>query len=95
MSPAITAPVSTHPFDLSDHAAWHYFDRAMVAFELEEQRGNRWLRDVREVFGEKWGVEMWSVWWWANSEEKARAKIERWRRERRARTNLLRWVARM
>jgi hypothetical protein len=50
---------------------------------------------MREVFGEKWGVEMWSVWWWANSEEKARAKIERWRRERRARTNLLRWVARM
>jgi hypothetical protein len=80
MSLPETRPLANYVFALRDHAAWHYFDRVMVAFELKEDRADG-LRDVREVFGEKWGGEMWGVWWWVNSEEKAQTKMERWRRE--------------
>lgn len=30
---------------------------------------------------EQWDKVWWEVWWWANSEDKARAKIERWMKE--------------
>lgn len=37
------------------------------------------VKDIEAVFRRRWRRAAWSVWWWANGEEKARAKMERWR----------------
>jgi hypothetical protein len=47
-------------YKLRDHAHYHFLDRALVAFELREDKG-RALRDVREVFPRMWGDGSWSV----------------------------------
>ncbi|KAF1840716.1 uncharacterized protein K460DRAFT_370681 [Cucurbitaria berberidis CBS 394.84] len=78
----LTAPaLSQAPYDLKDHARQYFTERAMVAFELYEQRSSG-LRNIRDGFWKVWDRVLWSVWWWANSEEKARAKMERWRQRR-------------
>ncbi|KAH7385768.1 hypothetical protein BKA66DRAFT_415912 [Pyrenochaeta sp. MPI-SDFR-AT-0127] len=75
----IIAPAPGQPlYTLQDHAGKYFADRVMVAFELHECQSNQ-LRDIRDVFPKRWGSIMWAVWWWANSEEKARAKLELWR----------------
>lgn len=79
-SPVITGPTPTDAYTLHDHASDFYLDRAMVAFEKFESRGSQ-LLSIRELFPRKWEDALWSVWWWANSEDKARAKMERWRGE--------------
>jgi hypothetical protein len=63
---------------LRDHASDYFIDRALVAFEMHESPGEE-RRDIREAFAENWDDMLWCVWWWANSEEKARALMERWR----------------
>ena len=77
-SPLITEPTPTDAYTMRDHASDFYLDRAMVAFEKFERRDSQ-LASIREVFPRKWDDALWSVWWWANSEDKARAKMERWR----------------
>ncbi|KAH3906174.1 hypothetical protein HBH56_209480 [Parastagonospora nodorum] len=77
-SPLITAPTSTDAYTIRDHASDFFFDRVTVAFEKFESRDSQ-LLSIREVFPRKWEDALWSVWWWANSEDKARAKMERWR----------------
>jgi len=79
-SSVIRAPTHEQMYKLKDLAHYYYHDRAMVAFELHENKGAH-LRYIREVFPRKWGDESWAIWWWANGEDKARAKMERWRRE--------------
>ncbi|KAH9870756.1 hypothetical protein IAQ61_006234 [Plenodomus lingam] len=34
---------------------------------------------LRNIFQKFWNETPWSTWWWVNSEEKARAKMERWK----------------
>jgi hypothetical protein len=80
VSPAIHGPRGAQIYKLRDHAYHYLLDRALVAFELHENKGPT-LRGIREVFPNKWADGSWSVWWWAGSEEKARAKMERWRQE--------------
>jgi hypothetical protein len=80
VSPAIHGPTGTQIYKLRDHAYHYLLDRALVAFELHENKGSN-LRGIREVFPNKWEDGSWSVWWWAGSEEKVRAKMERWRQE--------------
>jgi hypothetical protein len=65
---------------MRDHANAYFLDRAMVAFEVHENP-SLGLGNIREVFPSNWDDTMWCIWWWANSENKARAKIERWRKE--------------
>ena len=77
-SPPINAPPNQQMYTLRDHANYHFLDHALVAFELHENPA-RELSNIREVFPRIWGDELWSIWWWANSEDKARAKMERWR----------------
>ncbi|KAF2189719.1 hypothetical protein K469DRAFT_561973 [Zopfia rhizophila CBS 207.26] len=44
-------------------------------------RARRDRKDIEGSFKRPWKKEVrWGIWWWANSEEKARAKMERWRR---------------
>lgn len=68
---------------VDDTAAW-LKEKALTRFEMDakksERKGER-LKDIREVFEERWSQTWWGIWWWANSEEKARAKMERWRVE--------------
>ncbi|KAH8731219.1 hypothetical protein GQ44DRAFT_767767 [Phaeosphaeriaceae sp. PMI808] len=71
-------PLYGQLYNLNDYASYYFMDRALVAFELHESHKGK-LRDIRDVFRGKWDDTLWSVWWWANSEEKARLKIGRWR----------------
>jgi hypothetical protein len=34
---------------------------------------------LKDIFEKQWGTVRWMVWWWAASEEKARAKMAMWR----------------
>lgn len=77
-SPPVNEPANDQLYALKDHANSYFLDRALVAFELHENPEKE-LRNIRDVFQKVWGDHMWSVWWWANSEDKVRAKIERWR----------------
>jgi hypothetical protein len=78
VSPIISAPsVATKAYVLNDHASDYFLDRALAAFEMYERPGER--RCIREAFVEYGDDMIWGVWWWANSEDKARAKMERWR----------------
>lgn len=38
---------------------------------------------INDQFQAFWATVSWKVWWWANSEDKARAQMERWCRDRR------------
>jgi hypothetical protein len=79
-SPPVNAPSSpTEAYTMRDHANAYFLDRAMVAFEVHENPSSR-LRNIRDVFPGNWDDAMWCIWWWANSENKARAKMERWRK---------------
>lgn len=79
-SPIVSAPPPNDAYTMRDHANDYYLDRAMVAFEKFESHAPG-LQSIREVFPTKWEDTLWSVWWWANSEDKARAKMERWREQ--------------
>jgi hypothetical protein len=79
VSSIVTQPGATKKaYTLEDHARWYFLDRALVAFELHEDRGKEKMC-CREAWAENGENVLWSVWWWANSEDKARAKMERWR----------------
>jgi hypothetical protein len=79
-SPLVVAPSSpTKAYTMHDHADVYFLDRAMLAFEVHENP-SLGLRNIREVFPSNWDDTMWCIWWWANSEHKARAKMERWRK---------------
>ncbi|KAF7676764.1 hypothetical protein GT037_004976 [Alternaria burnsii] len=65
-------------FKVPDHARRYLADRVLVAFEKDEVR-ERGKREIRGVWGKKWSIVGWAVWWWAGSEEKARMKMERLR----------------
>jgi hypothetical protein len=65
-------------FKVPDHARRYLADRVLVAFEKDELR-ERGKREMRGVWGKKWSIVGWAVWWWAGSEEKARMKMERLR----------------
>jgi hypothetical protein len=78
VSPIIRAPsVAAKSYVLDDHASDYFLDRALAAFEMYETPGEK--RCIREAFVEYGDDMLWVVWWFANSEDKARAKMERWR----------------
>ncbi|KAH7085860.1 hypothetical protein BKA63DRAFT_28053 [Paraphoma chrysanthemicola] len=82
VSPVMLTPVDGHLFTLRDHANHHLLDSVLVEFERFERKQSKdgkELADMRGVFESKWEDGLWSVWWWANGEDKARAKMERWR----------------
>ncbi|KAF2631999.1 hypothetical protein BU25DRAFT_406521 [Macroventuria anomochaeta] len=63
---------------ITDLAGRYFIDSAVAAIEKGEsyKEGNR---PARDMFSGEWqNLGMWSVWWWANSEDKARAIIARW-----------------
>jgi hypothetical protein len=60
-------------FDLGDWLE----DRVRIAFDLQANDGKP---DIMTVLHKRLRGEVrWGVWWWANSEDKARMKMERWR----------------
>jgi hypothetical protein len=79
-SQTVNSPRANDAYLMDDHASDYYFDRAMVAFEKFENHASD-LQCIREVFPRKWEDTLWSIFWWANSEDKARTKMERWREE--------------
>lgn len=79
VSPYFTVPAEGELYGLHDYANQFYQDRAITTFEMYEVDGQG-LKSMRDVFGAKWNEVLWGVWWWAGSGEKARAKMERWRR---------------
>lgn len=81
VSRAVSMPTTpNHAYKMRDHADEYFLEQVMVAFEVDQ---NPYLdrRDIREVFPKKWDDMLWCIWWWANGEDKARAKMERWRQE--------------
>ncbi|KAL5116751.1 hypothetical protein ACEQ8H_005363 [Pleosporales sp. CAS-2024a] len=78
-SPVIAAPPLDKAYRMRDLAGNFYLEGALIAFEKHED-GGAGTKEMRKLFPERWGEELWSVWWWANSEDKARAKMERWKR---------------
>ncbi|KAF2691361.1 hypothetical protein K458DRAFT_426689 [Lentithecium fluviatile CBS 122367] len=63
---------------LVDDSAAFFESRALLQAEGDLGR----LSDVKHCWRKEWGETWWTVWWWANSEEKARAKMERWKAAR-------------
>lgn len=62
-----------------DHARRYFHDSAVAAIEDDEEF-REGLRPASDIFQDEWHSRgLWSVWWWANSEDKARAIITRWR----------------
>jgi hypothetical protein len=68
---------SPHLFTDIDSLSKWLQDKAMRGFDLNTRREGQG-RDVKDVFEKQWGTVRWMVWWWAASEEKARAKMARW-----------------
>jgi hypothetical protein len=65
-------------FKVADHAKRYFADRVMVEFEKQEL-SRREAKEIRTVFPQVWEEVRWWVWWWAESEDKARMKMERLR----------------
>lgn len=64
-------------FSLQDRLDDWLKDRCQKEFDRSARRDRL---DVDGMFEECWKRDVrWQVWWWANSEEKARMKMERWR----------------
>ncbi|EOA82088.1 hypothetical protein ACJQWK_05228 [Exserohilum turcicum] len=63
---------------MTDYAKYFFIDQALVEFERYES-DREGLEDIRVAFRMQWTGTQWTIWWWANSEEKARMKLERWR----------------
>lgn len=69
-------PTSSSIMDL---ARRYFRDSAVAAVEQAEGLRDD-LRPARDTFDGEWQRRgLWSVWWWANSEDKACAIITRWR----------------
>lgn len=52
-------------------------ERCITQFDLYAKPGRQ---DISNIFNDKFKEHVrWQIWWWANSEEKARMKMERWR----------------
>ena len=65
---------------ITDLASSYYVDAAVAA--IEKGDSYKGTRSAREIITGRWQRRgMWSVWWWANSEDKARAIIARWGEE--------------
>ncbi|KAH7095508.1 hypothetical protein FB567DRAFT_460445 [Paraphoma chrysanthemicola] len=82
VSPVMPSPLDGQLYNLRDHANHHFLDSVLVEFERYERKQSqdgKKLADIRGVFESKWEDGLWSIWWWANGEDKARAKMERWR----------------
>ncbi|KAF1364750.1 hypothetical protein EJ07DRAFT_57319, partial [Lizonia empirigonia] len=63
----------------TDYSRRYFVDSATAAIENGESYDET-RRPVQVVFAGRWRCSgFWSVWWWANSEDKARAVIARWR----------------
>ena len=63
---------------IQDSAKRYFIDSAVAAIEKDENFMEN-SKSARDIFGGKWQRHgLWSVWWWANSEDKARAIISRW-----------------
>lgn len=76
---ARSAPTTSSKID--DHAKRYFRESAVTAIESNEDFRED-LRPARDMFHGIWQNQgLWSVWWWANSEDKARAIITRWRRK--------------
>ncbi|KAH6614937.1 hypothetical protein C7974DRAFT_402938 [Boeremia exigua] len=70
------APTSSNVTGL---ASRYYVDSMVAAVEWG-QSYDKDAKPAREIFAGEWQRRaMWSVWWWANSEDKARAIMARWR----------------
>ncbi|KAJ4987985.1 hypothetical protein SVAN01_06560 [Stagonosporopsis vannaccii] len=64
---------------ITDLASRYFIDSAITSIEKGETYKDN-TRAARDIFAGEWQRKaMWSVWWWANSEDKARAVIARWR----------------
>ncbi|KAF1915161.1 hypothetical protein BDU57DRAFT_498901 [Ampelomyces quisqualis] len=81
VSPTVRMPMSpNHAYNMRDHAAEYFLEQVLVAFDMYANPDPE-LGDVRECFKKRWDDKLWEVWWWAGGEDKARAKMERWRKE--------------
>jgi hypothetical protein len=74
--PPVIADPEKELFALRDLLAEWFEDRIQTEFDVYACKGGR---DMKEVWRDRWNAEVrWGVWWWAASEGKARAKMERW-----------------
>lgn len=64
---------------ITDLARRYFLDSAVAAIEKGECYRDD-TKPARDMFSGEWQRRgLWNVWWWANSEDKARAIIARWR----------------
>ncbi|PSN73189.1 hypothetical protein BS50DRAFT_483486 [Corynespora cassiicola Philippines] len=76
-------------FAFEDHTYSWLMERVLKVFDEEarpkdfELPGHLPLTNSSGMLDNGWKDCMWAIWWWAGSEEKARAKMERWREIRR------------
>ncbi|KAH7559426.1 hypothetical protein BM1_04363 [Bipolaris maydis] len=71
-------PLVPRLLDIPDWAMTYLVHGVICEFEKDKscQEG---LVDMKSVFEKKWKEVQWEVWWWANNDDKARMKMERWR----------------
>ena len=79
--PRIDPRIDNDLYVAIDESGSYFRDAMMTKFEEGMHPDHRLinrLHVVRRHQTKQWDEVWWEVWWWANSEEKARAKIERW-----------------
>ncbi|KAF2636981.1 hypothetical protein P280DRAFT_472500 [Massarina eburnea CBS 473.64] len=73
----------TDLFDIVDDMSTWLREKALVRFDMHSKRlaARDWtkIKGIKTVFAYEWERVWWRIWWWANSEDKAVAKMERWR----------------
>jgi hypothetical protein len=80
------APRGRPNFDLEDDLSNWLRKKALERFGMWAREDNNTrgrgslVKPIEDVFHKKWNDIWWECWWWANSEDKAGAKMERWRR---------------
>ncbi|KAF1956285.1 hypothetical protein CC80DRAFT_413970 [Byssothecium circinans] len=75
----VSNPSPTGLFNVVDDMSSWLKEKALVNFDLQSEY-HPVARDIAAVFDKEWKKVWWNVWQWANSEDKASAKMERWRR---------------
>jgi hypothetical protein len=73
----VVQPDENSLFKLVDELAKYLEAQALV--EFKDCPGQR---SLVTIWNREWGETWWRVWWWANSEDKVRAKVERWKMEK-------------
>ncbi|KAF2739870.1 hypothetical protein EJ04DRAFT_483284 [Polyplosphaeria fusca] len=78
LNPITPSDPQAHLWAIPDFLEDYLEKRAIGQFDTHADHSKQ---DISNVWTKNWEEIRWSIWWWADSDDKARAKMERWREE--------------